>query len=195
VDLVFLPATEPGDHAFGQMPTCADGSGNVRVHRISFQHMVWYNETVREEAISQILALNLPKCVLAGFSKSGLGAWNITRMIPDRVAATVIFDAPVVRKELPPWGTEPYYRDNEAWVADQPACTVDNYAARVPSAHRLVLIGGEIFHGEMRQLSARLWVAGISHMHLHRPQLAHHWRSGWLEEGLAALGEAGLWSS
>lgn len=192
MDVVVLPPTEPGDLAFGTMPRRVAAPHGVNVHQVRFSRMVWYNAAVRDEAINQILEMDLPMSVLVGFSKSGLGAWHIVRTVPDLFAATIVFDAPVARELLPPWGTGPFYRDNVSWLADLPTRTIAAYAAAVPDAHHLVLVGGEIFHGEMKQLSALMWESGISHTHLHRPRLAHHWCSGWLEEGLTALLEAGL---
>jgi hypothetical protein len=122
-----------------------------------------------------------------GFSKSGLGAWNITRTIPDRISATIIFDAPVAREKLPPWGTAPFYRGDNDWLKDLPVRTVADFKASVSPAHRLILISGRNFHDEMACLSCILNDTGIPHVFLPRPDLNHHWNSGWLEEALNVL--------
>jgi pimeloyl-ACP methyl ester carboxylesterase len=185
--LVCLPATAPHDATYGLTPDAIAGYPKAAVHPIHFPTMVWYNAAVRRKAIAQIDALGLSSLALVGFSKSGLGAFNIARAIPDRVAATVIFDAPVVRETLPRWGTAPFYADDAEWLTDLPARHVDEWAAAMPAAHRLILISGEAFHDEIASLSGLLHGAGVVHTFLPRPDMRHHWQAGWLEEALAVL--------
>ena len=184
MNLVLLPATDPKDQTCGMMPERIAGYEGVAIHHICFPTMVWYNEPVRREAIEQIDALNISPMVLVGFSKSGLGAWNITRMIPDRIAATIIFDAPVAREKLPPWGTDAYYGSDEDWLKDLPYRHITDFKAALPETHKLVLISGESFHDEMSMLSRVLNDTGTAHVFLSRPHQKHHWQSGWIEEGL-----------
>jgi len=190
--LVFLPATEPDDRTFGTIPTRIRGRDHVRAHQVRFRTMVWYSRPVRDDAIGQILALGVSPIVLIGFSKSGLGAWNIAMELPQRVAATVIFDAPVAAETSQPWNLSPFYRDREEFLADLPIRRVAEYARVMPAAHPLVLVAGEQFHDQMGRLSAVLREAGIAHEFLARPGMKHHWRSGWIEEALdRALGRPG----
>lgn len=187
MNLVFLPATAPEDQRYGTMPERLEGFPDVTVGHVRFPHVVWYNKTIREQTLQQIDALPFSPIVLVGFSKSGLGAWNIARAIPKRVEATIIFDAPVSREKLPPWGTAPFYADHEAWLTDLPMRQVADFKAAVLARHRLVLISGVGFHGEMVTFSQALYQAGVEHTFLPRPQLKHHWSSGWIEEGLEVL--------
>jgi len=188
LNLVFLPATDPEDRTYGTIPERIDGFQDVSVYPLHFPTMVWYNEAVRRQAIKQIDSLCVSLVVLVGFSKSGLGAWNIARAIPDRTSATIIFDAPVAREGPPPLGsTSPFYASAAAWLEDLPIRRVKDFKAAVSATHRLVLISGENFHDEMTRLSHTLDDAGIAHVFLPRPQLKHHWQSGWIEEGLNIL--------
>jgi pimeloyl-ACP methyl ester carboxylesterase len=187
MNLVLLPATDPDDPRYGTMPERIAGYPGVVLGHVRFPHVVWYNQAVREQALQQINALPLSPIVLVGFSKSGLGAWNIARTLPGRVEATIIFDAPVIRAELPPWGTGPFYADNEAWLADLPIRHVAEFKAALPAQHRLILISGANFHSEMMALSQALNDTGVEHTFLPRPHLKHHWSSGWIEEGLDRL--------
>ncbi len=188
MDLVLLPATEPGDATYGSMPEAWEIGGRaVTVGRVVFPHMVWYNARVRGQAIEQIRALGKPELVLVGFSKSGLGAWNLARAMPELLVGTVIFDAPMVREKLPPWGTAPFYADEGAWQADLPARTIAEFKVAVPAGHRLVLVSGAVFHDEMARMSELLVAAGVEHRFLARPRLRHHWQSGWLDEAVGAI--------
>jgi pimeloyl-ACP methyl ester carboxylesterase len=182
--LVFLPATESSNTTYGEVPEKIEGVPDVSIHTIQYPHLVWYNKRVCDEAIAQIRALNVSPIVLVGFSKSGLGAWNIARRIPELVSGTIIFDSPVARQELPSWGTAPFYADDASWQEDLPLNTIDEFQAVVPETHQLVLISGPGFHDEMCQLSEALSTRACKHAFLARPHLKHHWNSGWIEEGL-----------
>lgn len=187
LNLVCLPATEPGDTTYGSMPQRTRVLPAAAIHHVHFSTMVWYNAAVRKEAVKQIRALRIRPVVLVGFSKSGLGAWNIARTHPKLISGTIIFDAPVATEALPPWGTTPFYADDDAWQEDLPIRTVAKFKAAVKNAHSLVLVSGSAFHAEMAALSGVLAKAGVDHTFLSRPHMKHHWESGWLDEALNAL--------
>ncbi len=186
--LVFLPATEPTDTTYGVIPKTLSSGCRCVCQSLDFGRLVWYNAAVRAEARAQISRLAPGPLVLVGFSKSGLGVWNLARELPGRVAATLIFDAPLARTELPPWGTAPFYADDAAWAADLPLLQIAAFKATVPASHRLILISGTNFHGEMETFSNALRTAGVAHAFLASPGRRHHWNSGWLEEALPLLG-------
>lgn len=182
--LVVLPATEPGNRNYGEIPESIASFPALTVRQVTYPTLVWYNRAVQDEAIAQIRSWNAPSIILVGFSKSGLGAWNIARRISDLVAGTIIFDSPVARDSLPPWGTAPFYKDDVDWQEDLPLRTCEQFKAVMPANHQLVLISGTGFHAEMCTLSDKLSVIGLEHTFLPRPDMKHHWNSGWIEEGL-----------
>lgn len=186
-NLVFLPATDPGDMKYGTPPERITGFPDASTHKIRYPNLVWYNKSVCDEAVAQIRAFNVSSVILVGFSKSGLGAWNISRTIPKLVTGTIIFDAPVTRRELPPWGTAPFYTDDASWQEDLPINTIEEYQTNMPVTHQLVLISGVGFHDEMLQFSDELSRCGCRHVYLPRPRMEHHWNSGWIEEGLRCM--------
>ena len=147
MNIVFLPATAPEDDTYGAIPRQISGYPDASVRMVCFPTMVWYNDVVRKNAISQLRAWGIARIVLMGFSKSGLGAWNIARTLPDCVSATIIFDAPVARDQLPPWGTQAFYTDDAAWQKDLPLRTIQAFDSALPKAHRLILISGQSFNG------------------------------------------------
>ena len=79
------------------------------------------------------------------FSKSGLGAWNISRQLGSRITATIIFDAPVTRHDLPPWETADFYANNLEWQQDLPASHLVSSQTPVRDGHQLILVLGENF--------------------------------------------------
>lgn len=185
--VVFLPATVPGDPTYGTPSERLPAFPDLAICQVRYPRQVWYNAEVRREAVAQIRRLAAPRVILVGFSKSGLGAWNLARTIPELVAGTIIFDAPVARDILPPWDTAAFYRDDADWQQDLPLRTLPQFAAAVSPAHGLVLISGANFHDEMRALAQALAGTAVRHVFLPRPDLPHHWQSGWIEAGIAAL--------
>lgn len=187
MNLVFLPATAPGDTSYGSMPRRLDCAPAATIRHVEYPRLVWYNAAVRESAIAQIRAWGVSPVVLVGFSKSGLGAWNMTRAIPDEVAATLLFDAPVARESCPPWGTAPFYADDAAWQEDLPIRAVEPFAASMPAQHRLVLVAGPQFGDDMGMLSHALDRIGHAHTLVDGTAYRHHWNSGWIDSALSAL--------
>jgi len=182
--LVFLSATEPGNCHYGEIPDRIALFPELAVRRVHYPKLVWYNRAVQDEAIAQIRSWNVSSIILVGFSKSGLGAWNIARRLPELVSATIIFDAPVARDTLPPWGTAPFYKDDAEWQEDLPLRTCSQFQQVMPTHHRLMLISGAGFHPEMCILSEMLSGMGLEHVFLPRPDMKHHWNAGWIEEGV-----------
>ena len=176
---VLLPATDPADTTFGTPPP--------DLPSVDFERQVWYNREIRQEVIRQIREDQLTPVALIGFSKSGLGAWNLTREHPEWIKACVIFDAPMTLESLPPWGTAAFYPDENEWQADLPLRTLDSFLESVPESLPLVLISGVMFHDQMCHMSEALQEKGREHVFLPRPEMAHHWESGWLQEGMALL--------
>lgn len=186
-ELVLLPATAPENRQYGKIPDRVCARPDLRCHPVHFPVQVWYNARIRAEALRQIASFSPGRPLLVGFSKSALGAWNLTREAPAQFAGTLLFDAPVARPELPPWETGDFYANDTEWQADQPLLNLDRFLKSVPDTHPLVLISGALFHDEMTALSQALTARGREHDFLPRPHLAHRWDSGWLEEGLAVL--------
>ena len=184
---VFLPATAPDDAAYGEPPGRLGCCPDAIIRHVRFPGLVWYNKSVQDDAIAQIRSFGAETAALIGFSKSGLGAWNIAMAIPDLASATVIFDAPVARRTLPPWGTDPFYADDDAWRQDLPILHVKRFHETMSRSHKLVLVAGPAFREEMRALSKALSSLGRRHVFLDRPDMKHHWNSGWIEPAVTAL--------
>lgn len=186
VDVVILPATHPDDPTYGFTPTQVAAHPQARLHAVRFPEVVWYNRAVRDQAMAQIRALGLPSCVLVGFSKSGLGAWNIARQMADQVQGAIIFDAPLASDDWRRWGDE-FYQSDAAWQEDLPLHQIRRDPSVWPAHASLVLISGTSFHAEMTRFSEELTQRGTAHQFLPRPDMPHHWDAGWLAEGLTAL--------
>ena len=183
MDVIFLPATEPGDTTFGQAPQEVPIG---RVHHVRFPHLVWYNKAYQAATVQQIQRLTDQPFLLIGFSKSGLGAWNIIDQLGPHLQGVLIFDAPMARQQLPPWGTQPFYQTDADWLADLP---IRNAArlTQIPDLPAIVLTSGSNFHDEMAACSDHLQTIGLSHTFDPQPDRPHHWTSGWLENGIELL--------
>lgn len=187
MNLVFLPATDSSDDTHGQPPDRVADFPEASCYTVKYPELVWYNANIRSQAIAQIQSRDRRPIVLVGFSKSGPGAWNIARAIPELVSATIIFDAPMTREELPMWGAEQFYKGDKDWQKDLPINSISEFQDAMSDTHRLVLISAEGWHSEMAQMSKALSLAGCRHSFIARPDMKHHWNSGWIEEGLREL--------
>ena len=187
IELVMLPATEPDDKTYGQMPSSITGYPKLSIRHIHFPHMVWYNREIQRQAIAQIPVSSVYERVAVGFSKSGLGAWNIVLAAPELFSGSIIFDAPVTMECLPGWGTAPFYKNDVEWQADLPVRSIVEFRKKVPAKHKLILISGEKFHDQMSLFARTITDAGIPHIYIPGKNFKHHWNSGWIEEGLKAI--------
>lgn len=148
---------------------------------VPFDSQVWYNRQICAQVCAYLDSLPHEVFTLIGFSKSALGAWNVTRMFGPRILKTVLFDAPVARQQLPPWQTEAFYPDDAHWQSDLPLNTIDDFIkARAPN-HQLTLISGELFHPEMLILHQALLAKQANHTWHPTHHFKHHWNSGWLQ--------------
>lgn len=186
--IIYLPATEPGDPTYGAPPPSVEGFPHLVSHEIQYDAMVWYNEQIRAEAKRQILALGLDRIVLVGFSKSGLGAWHLAcdRDLP--VTATIIFDTPFAHAEIPvQWGAGPFYDNVDQWRRELPIHRAGDLIPAGKGGHRLVLVSGASFDADMADMASQLDTVGCPHTFIRRPDLTHHWNSGWLDLALATF--------
>lgn len=185
--VVFLPATRPGETRFGQPPGRIDGFPHLRCATVPFDRQVWYNASVCSVAEAYIRSLQGDRIILVGFSKSALGAWTLTRLLGRRVRGTILFDGPVAREHCPPWDTADFYASDEAWQQDLPIRTIEAYRCSLAADHRLILISGAFFRDEMNALSEALNQASHPHVLMDKTDYPHHWNSGWIDAGIAAL--------
>lgn len=187
--VVYLPASAPRVTRYGHPSLETLWADGVLQHVVPFDRQVWYNAAIRRQVLAWLDSLEEGPLVLVGFSKSGLGAMNLALepSLRKRLRGVVIFDAPVSTMTLPPWETADFYTDDLAWQADLPLLRVNEYARVFDDACRLVMISGEYFAPQMRELADALAAAGVVHDFLDQPTMAHHWQSGWLELAQASL--------
>jgi hypothetical protein len=180
-DVVFLPATAPRDITYGSIPCELPAGYHAQCRNVEFDRLVWYNAEIRKQAITQIEKIAKPGALLVGFSKSGLGAINIGCAMPDFFSHIIVFDAPLMRRQLPPWGTQQFYRSDSQWQRDLPARKIRRISQ---CSWKLILISGESFGNEMREFSLLLNSFDCDHDFIASPKRAHNWNSGWIEPGL-----------
>jgi pimeloyl-ACP methyl ester carboxylesterase len=169
--VIFLPVENPPDPV-NASALCGDVPVEARALR--YQRMVWYDRADVDSAVAQIAALGVDSVILAGFSKSGPGAIQVALRIPEIVRGLLIFDAPFAMPAL--GGNDPASARAESLARAM-------HDALHPST-RIVLIGGEHFHEEMRGFGGLLTREAVPHDFIDQPGRAHRWDSGWVREGL-----------
>lgn len=190
--VIVLPATDPADTRYGRIDHdgLAVAFPSASFHCIHFDRMVWYTEEVRAEAYRQIdailsVASNAPVC-LVGFSKSGVGAFNLVLDHPSVFAHVVIFDAPLTNRDRSKYGMTAFYASDEALAADDPLARLEQ--GSVVGSTSFILVSGEAFADQMGKAANSLRGLNVPHRWLRGGDLyAHRWDSGWLENSLKAI--------
>ncbi|MGJ3242443.1 MAG: GNAT family N-acetyltransferase [Opitutales bacterium] len=142
-----LPATDPVDATYGVTPDAPLGPAWPALP-VRFDRVVWYPPAMRSRAMGQILPHIARDTVLIGFSKSGLGALNLALDHPGLFRWVILFDAPLMRPEAPPWDDCHAFYDLAAWAADQPANRLPDLKELTESGTRLLHLSGRGFHDE-----------------------------------------------
>lgn len=126
--------------------------------------------------------------LLAGFSKSGWGAWSLLLRHPDVFARAVAWDAPLMQNAPNRFGMGPIFGSLENFDRYKVSELVRARAGFLRARCRLVLTGyaGAFreHHVAMHELLGEL---EIPHVYRDGPQRAHHWQSGWLAEAVELL--------
>lgn len=125
---------------------------------------------------------------LAGFSKSGWGAWSLLLRHPDVFDQAAAWDAPLMQNAPDRFGMGPIFGTLENFERYKVSDLVRARAGLLRARCRLVLTGyaGAFrqHHVAMHELLAKL---EIPHVYRDGPQRAHHWQSGWLAEAVELL--------
>ena len=171
-NVIFLSAETPPDPV-DSSARCSDVP--IEGHTLTFPRIVWYDAADVDSAVRQIAVNNVAPVVLAGFSKSGLGAIRVALRIPELVRGLLIFDAPL---NIPPLEKclRPAFTEAQMLVRAM-------HETLHPST-RIVLIGGKEFHKEMRLFSGFLTREAVAHNFIDKPAREHRWESGWVKESL-----------
>ncbi|MEZ5361121.1 MAG: alpha/beta hydrolase-fold protein [Bryobacterales bacterium] len=125
---------------------------------------------------------------LAGFSKSGWGAWSLLLRHPDLFARAAAWDAPLMETTPEKYGMGPIFGTQENFERYQITRLVRRRAELLQGSSRLVLTG--YYEGFRRQhVAMHELLEGLAIPHVYRdgPKRAHHWESGWLGETVELL--------
>ena len=176
---IYLPASAPSNTRYGLAPQKPAVQGHA-YYSVTFEDEVWYNSEVRVEARRQIKQIPGSGHILVGFSKSGSGALNMALDDPTLYKAVVIFDSPLCHNDLPPWNTTAFY-DQASWEEDLPLNRMDHIAALAKTV-QIIHIGGHAFCKDHQAFDRMLSERQIPALFAPRPDLDHHWDSGWVAE-------------
>lgn len=127
--------------------------------------------------------------LLAGFSKSGWGAFTLLLRHPDLFGKAAAWDAPLDQTDPTRWR---YFAQKFGTAENFEKYRIDlllrKRAAELRQSKRLVLMG----YGLMRDLYLRthelMTELDIPHDYVDGPLREHRWDSGWLEDAVRLLG-------
>lgn len=170
----------------------------------SFSEMPWYGDNpttmIRQE--SHLLEVVLPFVertyavsrnasdrLLAGFSKSGYGAFSLLLRHPDLFGKAVAWDAPLalgrLRRE---WGMPQVYGSQANFANYQVTRLIDRQASLLAGGPcRLILAGSNMFSADHALVDRQLQRRGVPHVFVNGPRYGHAWGTGWLPGAVQRL--------
>lgn len=168
---------------FSDLPWYANHPTDARLRQESYllDGVIPFVESlypVRKEAAGRLLA---------GFSKSGWGAWTLILRHPDVFGRAAAFDAPMMLSATGKYGSGPIFGDDENFRSYQVTRLLPSATKLRTARPRLSLFGRGNFEQEHRQV---LELAGRERIPIFvedSPQRAHSWHSGWLPNAVAWL--------
>ncbi len=212
--LYLLPVEANTEHRYGDGLLEAKKLDLANKHRLicvapTFSHLPWYADHPTDKTIRQemyFLKVVLPTVerlypalaerdgrLLAGFSKSGYGAWSLLLRHSDIFAKAAAWDAPLMKTAPDQFGMGPIYGTPENFssyridnLLRERATALRPKTGEQPTA-RLIHLGFGSFRDHHQRAEALLNELQIPHAYADGPRLEHTWHSGWLEEAVKRL--------
>ena len=126
--------------------------------------------------------------LLAGFSKSGHGAWSLMLRHPDIFCRAAAFDAPMMMEAPGKYGSGPIFGTADNFQNYRITSLLERLATDLQQERsRLMLIGEGNFQQEHMQIHKLLESSGIPHTWSIGTPRDHSWHSGWLAEAFEWL--------
>ncbi len=181
---IYLPASAPDNLTYGtppRTPYCPEHG----LFNVFFEKEVWYSKEYRQKTLAQIEPELKKNTILIGFSKSGLGALAIAMDNPTLFYAVIIFDAPLMHIQQPPWNTSSFFTQ-PTWEKDLPQNRLEDLE-KVSRHTTIMHIGGRNFIDDHEKFYAFTQEHGIQTHFLPRRSFPHHWESGWLSQAFESI--------
>lgn len=176
--------------SFSDWPWYADNPKNPKI----------WQETYFVEEIVPFIDNIYPKTrnarMMVGMSKSGNGAFQLLLRHPDVFLAAAIFDSPLMANSADQFHAVDIYGDNENFVKNYciPHLLLEHAALFRGKPSRFAILGYGLFGGphaiygpHLQEAHAFMQSLGVPHIYESKTCRDHMYRSGWLEEAVAAL--------
>jgi len=165
---------------------------NVTIAAPSFSHLPWFadhpnNPKIAQESylIQDILPRLSGRILLLGFSKSGNGALTLMLRHPERFAAAVAWDSPLMLDAPGKYGSGEIYGTPENFAGYHIASLLEKSGKA--AAGRVAIHGYGNFREQVTAAHERMTALGIAHDYQNSQFHTHHWASGWMEPAMATL--------
>ncbi len=169
----------------------------------TFADLPWYadhptDERLRQESyllrdIVPFVDTNYPVVpgasgrLLAGFSKSGWGAFSLLLRNPSVFSKAAAWDAPLNMQAPGRYGSGPIFGTQENFERYQISRLLPERADELRSTPRLFHLGYDNFREHHEAIEGMLTAQNIAHVYRDGPKRKHVWESGWLEEAVELL--------
>lgn len=127
--------------------------------------------------------------LLAGFSKSGWGAFSLLLRNPGLFGGAAAWDAPFMQPVPDRWHMQDIFQTQENFEAYRVPALLENASGAWQRENRLVLMGYDRFRDHVIRAHELMAGKGIPHTYQDGPARPHRWDSGWLPDAVRFLCE------
>jgi S-formylglutathione hydrolase FrmB len=120
--------------------------------------------------------------LLAGFSKSGWGAFSLLLRHPGLFGRAAAWDAPLMSEKPDRFGMGPIFGTDENFQQYRLTSLIRKPLPQANSEPRLFHFGYDNFREDHQQFEMLLMACDIPHVFHDGPRRDHKWESGWLPE-------------
>ena len=176
----------------------------------TFSHLPWYADHPSDPEIRQeryLLEVVLPFVeqeygdrlgiesghptrLLAGFSKSGWGAFSLILRHPDLFHRAAAWDAPLMQERPNMFGMGPIFGTVENFQRYRISTLLARPAEVFLKSPRLIHLGYDNFREHHHGVEQLMNASKVQHVYQDGPQRRHHWNSGWLADAIELLAKS-----
>lgn len=203
-----LPVEAQSDHKYGDGMQEAQRIDLANKHRVicvepTFSQLPWYADHPSDPEIRQeshLLKVVVPLVdrtyptraeaagrLLAGFSKSGWGAWTLLLRHPDIFGKAAAWDAPLMMDGPGKYGSGPIFGTAENFESYRITVLLRKRGTDLGPNPRLILTGYGGFREQHQEAHRLLTDLDVPHIDRDGPSRKHDWHSGWLGKAVELL--------
>ena len=203
-----LPVEAANEHRWGNGLLAAKKAELHERHQVilvspTFSHLPWYADhptdlSIRQESyfvrvVVPFIDRSYPTKAdasgrsLAGFSKSGWGAFSLLLRHEELFERAAAFDSPLAQERPNQFGMGPIFGTQANFKQYQITELLKEHAPQVRKRNRFILLGYRSFRAHHQQVHSAMLQLGIEHRYRDGSDREHHFDGSWLPEAVSLL--------